>query len=187
MPVGRTSVSGRCAGRGGIGSSRDFRARTAFFWRWNDDLDCIAKTRREQISGRGGRHRPHPPEIAKPARRTDPEARARPCYRRRGPGVRSEQMISPVVRSRPRCSFLHDLRLAFVSCLDLQPTRPRQRSSIQYCPWSDGSARFCRPEALQAISSRGPRRDSVEKSGTGMSTPISRAMLAHQPLGLAQR
>ena len=52
MPVGRTSVSGRCAGRGGM-DHRAISGRERRFWRWNDDLDCIAKTRREQISGRG--------------------------------------------------------------------------------------------------------------------------------------
>ena len=30
-----------------------FQGENGVFWRWNDDLDCIAKTRREQISGRG--------------------------------------------------------------------------------------------------------------------------------------
>ena len=99
------------------GSSRDFRARTARFWRWNDDLDCIAKTRREQISGRGAVIGP----IRQKSRNRPVELIQKPGQGRAiadvGSSVRSEQMISPVVRSRPRCSFLHDLRLAFVSCL----------------------------------------------------------------------
>jgi len=88
--------------------------------------------------------------------------------------VKSEQGLSPIVTFSPMCSLRHDLRLDFILCL--------------LCSHSP-SPNIFRP-VLFSINSIGPilwvldffgmlsptrLRESVEKSGTVISSPISRA------------
>ena len=94
--------------------------------------------------------------------------------------VRSEQTITPLTRSRPRCSFRQERRLRFVLC---------------FCSSQSPSPNIFKP-VLSTTSCTGlshlgfgfgrnvspfPRRDRVEKSGTAITTPSSRAIERIKP------
>jgi hypothetical protein len=94
--------------------------------------------------------------------------------------VRSEQTISPLIRSRPRCSLRQERRLRLVLCFSSSHSpspnilRPVLSTTIWITAWLLARGLACNIKQL-------PRRYRVEKSGTAISTSSSLAMERIKP------
>lgn len=170
---------------------RRLRAQGGVLWWWNNDLDCLTKTGLEQViswcavvsaiprnwlTGLSIRSRISGKAVISP---TLSQARA-------------AQILSPVVRSRPRCSLQQDLRLAFVLCVFCSHSpspkifKPvlsiaRQAMSIAEREVQDGPGPVIFAAGFVRRRTPFPRYDRVEKSGTGASSFISFAILRITP------
>ncbi len=88
-------------------------------------------------------------------------------------GDNSEQIMSPVARSKPRCSLRQDLRFAFVY-VSSAATCPCRKSLGRYCPRQGGSDPFFRlwlPQAGAPLS-----RDAIGSKNQGPERTVSSAL-----------